>query len=296
MIVVHKASRMSELWIADILEKRNNPDKSKLFFTGITELDKLIGGIGTGWYCVWGGEQKVGKTTFLLSLAEAHSMQNQLCIYFSREMTTMQLGDQVFAKASKIDKTKFRKPDLTDKEIELLIKTGDKIAQRSVYYVYGFSTVDQIIEVVDKVEELENTYVDAIVVDYLQLMQGNKKANNRTREVEEISRELKTMSISRSNPITIHAGAQINRDSIRSGMLDANAFRDTGSIEQDADIASIIYNKIDDITGIAQLNARNIKIVASRWCPIGKTSYYFDGATANIGNLLEPNQLEMKGM
>lgn len=275
------SKQLGEKWLEYQRLRHNNPELFGLKSTGLKTLDEIIGGgIELGQLVYIGGAQKSGKTTLLLRIAKSFAMQKVRSIWFGAEMNNMQIGSMLFSNITKIERTKIRSIKLESEDWPKLEKAATEIAKYPTFWNYGFSTIDNIDKIIDKIEEQIENNIEAIFIDYIQLMEAPGIKGGRAPELESISRALKRRSISREKPMAIIAAAQLNRESIRAKIVDANAFLGTGAIERDMDIGVIITNAPDPTTGDAMPNARKVVVVGSRESAIGEKTIYYNGSTA----------------
>lgn len=287
------SKQLSKIWLAHQRHKHENPDLYGLKSTGIESLDKILGGgIEPGQYVVIGGAQKSGKTTLLSCVAESLSKQGMNVLYLSGEMTTIQMGNIFFSRLSRIDRTRIRAANLDDEDWVRLERAGEKLEKYNIWWNHGFSSVTDISTIVTEMETVHNIEFDAILIDYIQLMEAPeiKSAGNRTAELEYISRNLKRRTLMGKKPRIIVVAAQLNRASIRGNLYDANSFLGTGSLERDMDAGMIIKSVTDSITGVEDKHKKEIVVVGSRETEIGSCQVFYNGSIATLEDIDEDIQ------
>ena len=199
------------------------------YFSGI---DKLLVGMGKGDLVILGARPGVGKTSFALNIASNVAMRTKKSVaIFSLEMSCEQLVSRMLASEALIDSYKMRRGNLDLEDWEKLARAAGVLAQADIYIddTSGISAMGMKA----KLRRLKN--LGLVVVDYLQLMQSDKHSDNRVQEVSEISRNLKLLAKELDVPVI--TCAQLSRASEKENkkpML--SDLRDSGSIEQDADI------------------------------------------------------------
>ena len=244
--------------------RQNNPEKFGLVSTGLEGLDKALGGgIERGQYMIIGGREKSGKTTFAVNvLAKAFGEQGLRFIMFSGEMRNHQVASMLFANLTEIERTKIRSIQLDDNDRTKIRKAGDEISKWNGYWTQGFGTLQELLSGVKKVRESLDKPLDAIFVDYIQLLSDPTVKGNRAQELLSISRQLKLLT-NQDEPMIVVATSQLNRDSIRSNIIDRQAYTDA-PIERDMDIGLIIHEIKDPSDASKSDTRRRITIVGSR--------------------------------
>lgn len=282
------SEELAHFWLERQRHRQEHPEKYSLKSTGLSELDKKLGGgIEAGQYVIIGGAQKSGKTTVMINIAKAYAKQKLNFVWFGAEMNNMQIGNMLFSNVTGIDRTTIRNLQVISQDWERLENAEKEIAKYTGYWNYGFSTIDSIGKIIGEVEALLGKPLDAIFVDYIQLMEAANIKGGRTAEIEFISRQLKRFTLAHSTPLTVFTASQLNRESIRSKLYDANAFLNSGSLERDMDIGLIVRDVVDDITMRPATNKKEISIVGSRETGVGSVFCYYNGSNALIGDLVE---------
>ncbi len=222
------------------LDMLNSPDadKYKGIPTGIHELDATITGLNRSDLIILAARPGMGKTSFALNIARHASIVcGKRVAFFSLEMAREQLAARALSTEALVSGTKLRTGDLTEEEWTRLIEGGDILSKAQMYFddTPGIT----VPEMKAKVRRLKD--VDLIIIDYLQLMNSAKKIDNRVQEISEITRNLKIMAKELMVPvITLSQLARTSekRTDHRPVLSD---LRDSGSIEQDADIVLFLY-------------------------------------------------------
>lgn len=227
--------------------------------TGFTELDDLTAGLHPGELIILAARPSMGKTALSLNIASHAAMKEKKAVaYFSVEMGKEQVMIRMLASTAKIRLSDLRIGKLDDQAWQRLINNAATMSETSLFIddTSGISPFD----IRAKVRRMKAKHgLDLIIIDYLQLMSMKQKFESREREVSEISKLLK--SIAKEMQVPVIALAQLNRGvegrSDRRPML--SDLRESGSIEQDADVIGMIYredyyNKDNpEIKGIAEV-------------------------------------------
>ncbi len=229
----------------DRLDKLNSPDSDqyKGIPTGIHELDETITGLNRTDFILLGARPGMGKTSFALNIARHAAVKAEKTVaVFSLEMGKEQLCSRLLSTEALVGGTKLRTGKLDENEWVRLIEAGDILSKTKIYLDDTPSIT--VPEIKAKLRRLRD--VDLVIIDYLQLMSSANRKNegNRVQEISEITRGLKVMAKELNIPVL--ALSQLARDSEkRAGnhrpML--SDLRDSGSIEQDADIVLFLYRE-----------------------------------------------------
>ncbi|MDQ2996765.1 MAG: replicative DNA helicase [Chloroflexota bacterium] len=252
--------------------------------SGFRDLDELTGGLQQSDLIILAARPSVGKTSFALSLGYNVATRHQRNVgIFSLEMSRDQLVQRLLAMDTRIDSHRLRTGHLNEADLQNVMESMGRLAAVPIYIedTPGLS----IMEVRSKARRLQSqSGVDLIIIDYLQLMAG-KRSDNRVQEVSEISRGLKALA--RELNVPVIALSQLSRavEGRATHIPMLSDLRESGSIEQDADIVMFIYrdelyNKETDNKGIAELH-----IAKHRNGPIGVISMRFDAATTRFDDL-----------
>ncbi|CBG40485.1 replicative DNA helicase [Helicobacter mustelae] len=223
--------------------------------TGFLELDEVTTGFNKGDLIIIGARPSMGKTTLFLNMAQHILNRNIGVAVFSLEMPAEQLMLRMISALSSLPLQKLKIGNLDDGQIDILTRYADQLAQRELFIDDGGSlNIHQLRSKLRKLKS-QNPNIGIAIVDYLQLMRGVDKENrDRHLEVSEISRGLKILA--RELQIPIIALSQLNRtlearDDKRPILSD---LRESGSIEQDADIILFLYR--EEIYHIRELRSK----------------------------------------
>ena len=229
----------------DRLSKISNPETRNDYIgisTGIGDLDKVITGLNKSDLIILGARPGMGKTSFALNIARHVAMkENKTVCFFSLEMTRDQLAQRLLSGEASIKSDKLRTGDLTPDEWTRLAQAGAQLANGNLYF--DETSGITVPEMKAKLRRMKK--VDLVIIDYLGLMQSATRKENRVQEVSDITRNLKILAKDLKVPVI--ACAQLSRGTETKGGSHRPALsdlRESGSIEQDADIVLFLYREM----------------------------------------------------
>jgi len=209
--------------------------------TGFKDLDVMTSGLQPGELFIIAGRPSMGKTAFVLNmLASASKIANARVAVFSLEMSKESLVMRMLTAEARIDASRLRTGSLEESDWPRLTKAADTLSHYNVYIDDG--PAQSAMEIRAKVRRLAKEHgLDLVVVDYLQLMRGSANVNSREQEISEISRSLK--AIAKELHVPVVALSQLNRslESRTNKRPMMSDLRESGAIEQDADVIAFIY-------------------------------------------------------
>ncbi len=264
--------------------------------TGFTDLDNLLAGLQKSDLIILAARPSVGKTSFALDIARQAAIKSKEGVaIFSLEMSKEQLVDRMLCAQANVNLWKMRTGNLSDKENDNdFSRIGLAMGELSEAPIYIDDSASlSIMEIRAKVRRLQmEKGLGLVVIDYLQLMEGRGKySDNRVQEIGEISRGLK--SIARELNVPVLALAQLSRavELSNPSIPKLSHLRDSGSIEQDADLVMFIYRKAADrnykpeeLPNEERYKAE-IYIAKHRNGPTGQVNLFFDESTVSFKNL-----------
>jgi len=243
--------------------------------TGFTDLDKMTGGLQQSDLIILAARPGVGKTSFVLSMAYNAAKQHGRHVgIFSLEMSGEQLVQRILAMETGVDSQRLRLGYVDDNEWPAISRAIGNLANAPIYI--DDTPAITISELRSKARHLQaEAGVDMLIIDYLQLMRGGGKGDNRQQEVSEISRSLKELA--RDLNIPVMACAQLSRavESRTSKIPVLSDLRESGSIEQDADIVMFIYREELYDPDTEKKGIAEIHIAKHRNGPVGTVSLRF---------------------
>ena len=227
--------------------------------TGFADLDRLTAGLQKADLVIVAGRPSMGKTSLAMNMVE-HAIMNSDAptLVFSLEMPADQLVMRMLSSLARIDQSRMRIGDLEEKDWDRFSAAAGQLRDRPLHIDDTAALTPNEIRARARRVSRQYKRLGLIVVDYMQLMRGSGPAENRTTEISEISRSLKALAKEMSCPVI--AAAQLNRalesrTNKRPIMAD---LRESGAIEQDADVILFIYrdevyNEETDDVGIAEI-------------------------------------------
>lgn len=280
--------------LANVYERISNAsdsDETTGIPTGLTDLDAILGGFHKSDLIILAARPSMGKTSLSLEIIKRMAIQNNTPVaVFSLEMSADQLTDKLLSSTSGLDLYKIRQGKLGNDSQDEYAMLGDAIGKLDEAEIWiDDSGHLNINELRTKARRLKSRYnIGVLVIDYLQLMSGNSGTNygvNRVQEVSDISRNLKMLAKELDIPILALSQLSRNvesRDDKRPMLSD---LRDSGSIEQDADVVLFVhresmYNKTEANAGKA-----NILVSKHRNGETGTVELAWIGKLATFGNL-----------
>lgn len=262
--------------------------------TGYADLDKKTSGLQRSDLVIVAARPSMGKTTFAMNLCEnAMMLQDKPVLVFSLEMPSEQIMMRMLASVGRINQTNVRTGQLQDEEWARMSNAMKLMAEKNNLFIDDSSGLTPM-EVRTRARKIarEHGGIGLIMVDYLQLMRAPAFSDNRTLEIAEISRSLKALAKELEVPVV--ALSQLNRGlEQRADKRPINSdLRESGSIEQDADLIMFIYrdevyNENSPDQGIAE-----IIIGKQRNGPIGTVRLTFQGQFSRFDNYATPNMAE----
>jgi replicative DNA helicase len=244
--------------------------------TGYRDLDNMTAGLQRSDLIILAARPAMGKTTLVTNLAyNVATIAKQPVLFFSLEMSKEQLVDRMLADASGVDAWNIRTGNLSDDDFSKLSEAMGEMSEAPIYIddTPGVSVLEMRTKARRAAHEQP---LGLIIVDYLQLMQGSGRDNgNRVQEVSEISRGLKLLA--RELNVPVIALSQLSRSvENRSPQVPQLAdLRESGSIEQDADIVMFIYREAYYNPETERENITDLIIAKHRNGPVGKVELYF---------------------
>jgi replicative DNA helicase len=263
---------------AEIHEDPKKIEDSRVM-TGFKNLDNKLQWL-RGWdLVILAARPSMGKTAMALNIGQQVAKKRNVAI-FSLEMSKEQLTDRMVCSAMGIDSWKLQKGELSDDDFS---RIGDALSQLSTSQIYIDDSASMtLLEIKSKCRRLKmESGLDMVLIDYLQLIQGTNPMN-RVQEISDISRGLKSLARELSVPIIALSQLSRNVENRASKEPILSDLRDSGSIEQDADIVLMIYR--EEYYNNAEMNDNDMNkgkttifIRKNRNGPIWNVDFAFDG-------------------
>lgn len=218
---------------------RNDPDLIPVS-SGIGDLDRVITGLNRSDLILLAARPGMGKTSFALNIARnVAGPQQKTVAFFSLEMSNEQLASRLLSTEALVEGTKLRTGKLSDEEWQRIIGAGDILSKMNLYLDATPGITVPAIKA--KLRRLRN--LDLVVIDYLQLMTTGRRTDNRVQEISEITRSLKILAKELNVPIICLSQLSRASEQRADHVPQLSDLRDSGSIEQDADIVLFLYRE-----------------------------------------------------
>lgn len=230
--------------VYDNLQKLSDPALAaeyKGIPTGFSLLDKYMTGLNKSDLVLIGARPAMGKTSFALNIARNVAVQaKKKVVFFSLEMGKEQLAQRILSTEARVESQKMRTGELSNDDWQRIAQATVSLNEAELYFDDTANiTVPEMKARVRKMRD-----VDCVIIDYLQLMQGTKRTDSRVQEVSEITRSLKLMA--KDLKIPVITCSQLSRSTEGRGKShkpQLSDLRESGSIEQDADIVLMLYRE-----------------------------------------------------
>lgn len=261
-----------------------NPDALRGTPTGFDRLDNVIVGMGDADLVLIGARPGMGKTSFAMNIATEAAIKTKkaVCV-FSLEMSAEQLVNRMLSSEAQIDSFKMRSGTLTSEDWNAIAHASSRLSETDI--LIDDTPGIGVAAMKSKLRRVKN--LGLVVVDYLQLMQGDRRTENRVNEVGEISRGLKLLAKELRVPVICCAqlsrGPE-NRPDKRPMLSD---LRDSGAIEQDADIVLFLYRDEYYKDETADQSVAEVIIAKNRHGALDKVKLGWIGRFTKFTNLRE---------
>ncbi|MCA9365638.1 replicative DNA helicase [Candidatus Kaiserbacteria bacterium] len=267
----------------------DNKDEKRGVQTGFHSLDNLLSGLQKSDLIILAARPSMGKTTFALDITRNAALRHGASVgIFSLEMADQQLVDRMLAAEAGVDSWKLRTGRLSnDAEFEAVQDAMGRLSEAPIHIDDEPGT--NILKMRSAARRLKNEHgLDLLVVDYLQLMSptATKASDSMVQQITEISRSLKILA--RELDVPVLALSQLSRAvEQRGGKPRLSDLRDSGSIEQDADVVMFIHreDKINKDQESGRPNIAEILVEKHRNGPVGSAEVYFDEKHVRFINL-----------
>lgn len=283
--------------IPDVMTKFDELSKDKSIYRGVKTqfkgLDNLLNGIHNSDLMILAARPAVGKTSFAMNIVENIALQGYSCAVFSLEMGKEQLVQRMMCSVAGVSMENAMKGKMNKTEWLKIAKARELLSSAKIFI--DDSAMITPSQVLSKCRRLKSKHgLDLVMIDYIQLMSTEKssKSDNRQQEISEISRNLKILAKEVNVPVL--ALSQLSRAvETRKGRPQLADLRESGAIEQDADIVMFIHRPDRSATekeiaeGKVQKNVAEIIVEKHRNGPTGLVKLYFKGECTKFLNLNE---------
>ena len=268
-----KTIRESILEVIDTMQKLSGADRDKFagIPTGFNYLDTVLTGLGRSDLIILAARPGMGKTSFALNIATNVARQQKIpTIIFSLEMTCEQLTDRILSSTANIDSQAFRTGRLNNSDWNDFAQATSLLYNAPIYMddSSGISVPEIKAKIRTINQDPKKEKIGLVIIDYLQLMQSDRKIDNRVQEVADISRNLKIMAKELNVPIICCAQLSRGPESRTDKKPMLSDLRDSGAIEQDADVVVFLYRdeyyKTAEAAGAAEQNANTAEIIIAK--------------------------------
>ncbi len=243
--------------------------------TGFSDIDRLLGGLQRSDMVILAARPSVGKTSLALSIAHnAAKKHGQRIAFFSLEMSNEQVVQRLISAETAIDSQRLRRGDIAEGEWGRFMKATSDLAE-TLFFIDDTPSIS-VLELRSKARRLHaEVGIDLLVVDYLQLMRGDFRSENRVQEISTISRSLKALA--RELNVPVLALSQLSRsvESRQDKRPILSDLRESGALEQDADVVMFIYRDEMYNENTERQNIADIMVAKQRNGPTGTVSLYF---------------------
>ena len=223
----------------DLLNSADN-EEMKPLSTGIKGLDNFITGLNKSDLILLAARPGMGKTSFALNIARSVAVtQRKKVAFFSLEMSKEQLASRLLSTEGLIESQKIKTGKMSEDEWSRLIQAGDVLSGADLYLDDTPSITVPTMKA--KLRRLKG--VQLVIIDYLQLMQSGRRIDNRVQEVSEITRSLKILAKELNVPVITLSQLSRASEQRADHRPQLSDMRDSGSIEQDADIVLFLYRQ-----------------------------------------------------
>lgn len=247
-----------------------HPEKIKRAYTGMSSLDRTIGGMKAGTLSYLGARPSTGKTAFALNIIRKQLADGNKCLLFSLEMSREQIYDRLAADLLNIPYSRIESCQLTESEKDLIVRTLGEIAETGLLEV-----VDDVYTVEGMMPRIAEYRPDFTAVDFIQLIRTVRQFQNRRNEIDYISAELK-MAAKRYN-CHLMCLSQISRSGMDAPRM--SDLKESGALEQDGDYIMLLhrpYVLCKDNPDVRPEDAQ-ILLDKNKYGRTGMKRLYFDG-------------------
>ncbi|MBW3604742.1 MAG: replicative DNA helicase [Actinobacteria bacterium] len=272
----------------ELIEKRyENKQAITGLPTGFVDFDRLTSGLQPGQLVIVAARPGLGKSTLCTNIATHVAVDlRRPVVMFSLEMSQMELVERVLSAQARIDNDRLRNGHLRDDDWPKLSQAMGRLGEAN-FYIDDTAGIN-LMEIRSKCRRLKQRHgLDLIIIDYLQLMQSHRRVDNRVQEVSELSRGLKVLAKELDTPVI--ALSQLSRKpEDRSGedkKPRLSDLRESGSIEQDADIVAFIYREDAYVRDSARQGEAELRVAKHRGGPLKDIQLSFIGHQSRFASM-----------
>ena len=242
--------------------------------TGFSELDRMTTGLNRSDLVLIAARPAMGKSAFALNIAHTVAKNGGTVAFFSLEMTREQNVSRMLASEGMIENTALRSGELVDDDWVKLAQAADTLSKCNIYF--DDTSGITVPEIKAKCRRIKG--LDLVVIDYLQLMSSGKRVENRVQEVSEMTRALKIMAKDLDVPVVTLSQLSRGTESRSDHKPMLSDLRESGSIEQDADIVMFLYREDYYTQNEENHNKATCIVGKNRHGAVGELPLHWDGA------------------
>jgi replicative DNA helicase len=258
--------------------------------TGFTDLDKMTSGLQRSDFAIIAGRPSTGKTAFALNIAAHAAVElHRPCLIFSLEMSKEQLVQRLICAEARVDSRNVRSGFMQQGEWSRIVNAAGRLHEAPLFIDDTANL--SVLEARAKARRIQAEHrLELVVIDYLQLMQGRWRAENRQQEISEISRSLKALAKELNVPVV--ALSQLSRavEARGEGLPRLSDLRESGALEQDADLIMFLARK--ESTPEIEVGTTDLVIGKHRNGPTGRLELVFHAEYTRFDNLASPARRE----
>ena len=280
---------------AHLHEMNVNKGEAQGTTTGFTGLDRMLAGMGDSDLILVGARPGMGKTSFCLNIGTNVAAQTgkTVCM-FSLEMSAEQLVNRIISSEAMVDSYAMRTGELKDEDWESIARTTSRLAKCDI--LIDDTSGITVTGMKAKLRRVKN--LGLVVIDYLQLMQSDSRNDNRVQEVAEISRAMKIMAKDLMVPIICCAQLSRGPESRTDKKPMLSDLRDSGAIEQDADVVMFLYrdeyykvNESSNPNSDAESSVAEVIVAKNRHGSTGTVRMGWIGRYTKFRTIAQDNEL-----
>lgn len=266
----------------DELDKKSKSPKLDGIMTGFQSIDKILHGFKPGEMIVLAARPSMGKTSLAISIATNIARMSKNVGVLSLEMSKEQITKRIISAALQVEMERIEKGDMTKDD---LLKLSHMLAayEKRNFFIDDKSS-DSIFDLKNKMKKMafKKTPIDFVVIDYLQLLSSSKYQGNKVQEIGEISRNVKMLAMEFNVPILVLSQLSRAVESRQDKHPVLSDLRDSGSIEQDADVVMMLYR--DDYYKKTRTGKAEVSIIKNRNGAVGDAILNFDASRTAFYN------------
>ena len=265
-----------------ISELSQDPNAERGIPTGFVDLDRMLGGLNKSDLIILAARPGIGKTSLAMNIGQfAMESKNKKVAFFSLEMSAEQIVTRLLSSVSGVSSKRLSRGEVREGEWEKIAEAADKLCR------FELKIDDNpLITVSDMKAKLRREKgIDLVIVDYLQLMSSGARSENRVQEVSTITRNLKIMAKEFNIPIIVLSQLSRPPEARRETMPVLSDLRESGSIEQDADIVIMLYRDALAGEGSENYNMAKCRIAKNRHGETGDIELGWNGELTRFTNI-----------